>query len=73
MSLETVHKKTSGSLKRQYSKLTDLNLLTEESIKVAVDQFEPAILPWQAGMHPQDHKPGCLLSHFHILLIVNSE
>jgi len=49
MSLETVHKKTCGSLKRQYSKLTDLNLLAEESIKVAVDQFEPAILPWQAG------------------------
>jgi len=26
--------------------------------KLAVDGFEPAILRWQAGMHPQDHKPG---------------
>jgi len=35
-----------------------INILAEGSSKVAVDGFEPAILPRQAGMHPQDDKPG---------------
>jgi len=35
---------------RQFSKLTDLNLLAVGWSKVAGDGFEPAILRWQAGI-----------------------
>jgi len=49
---------SAAAVKAKISELTDLNLFAEGSSKVAVDEFEPAILRWQAGMHPQDHKPG---------------
>jgi len=60
MSLEAVHNKENvwQLYMRQFNKWTDLNLLAEGSSKVAMDGLEPAILRWQAGMHPQDHKLG---------------
>jgi len=40
------------------------------SSKVAVDGFEPTILRWQAGMHPQDLREVVYSALYVLLLTV---
>jgi len=55
--LKSFTKERGAAVKPPIQQMNQFNLLAEGSSKVAVDWFEPAILRWQAGMHPQDHKP----------------
>jgi len=56
--LKPFTRERAAAVKVPIQQKNDLNLHTEWISKVAVDGLEPAILGWQAGMHPQDHKPG---------------